>query len=375
MMHGRKNRLPATRPPCEAAGLIVGQGLVCLHGNMNPGNQLLGNIIFLLLALCSLSVNSNPAQAEQRRAYILTTATTGGTYYPVGVALATLVKIKLEPTAKISMSAINSAGSGENIKLLRDNEVQFALLQGIYGAWALAGEGQMARAGPFRELRAITMLWQNVEHYVIRSRFAGTGTIHDLNKLRGRKFSIGNRNSGAEGSGRVILENLGIDVTSLNLAFMGYGASANALQNSNIDGMNIPAGIPASAVTRAFAAMGEDITLLEFSGQDIARANGKFQLWKRFIIPAGTYPGQDRDIRTMAQPNFLAVRNDVPERDVYLLTRTMYENLAYLNSIHQATRAMALDQAIAGLPVPLHAGAVRYYHEMGIAVPDHLLPD
>ena len=78
-------------------------------------------------------------RAADDQNYLLATASTGGTYYPVGVALSTLTKVKLQPSHKISMSAISSAGSGENIKLLRDNEVQFAILQGLYGYYAWNG--------------------------------------------------------------------------------------------------------------------------------------------------------------------------------------------------------------------------------------------
>ncbi|NMV42366.1 C4-dicarboxylate ABC transporter substrate-binding protein, partial [Vibrio parahaemolyticus] len=41
--------------------------------------------------------------------------------------------------------------------------------------------------------------------------------------------------------------------------------------------------------------------------------------------------------------------------------------------IHKATKAMAIEKAIAGLPVPLHPGAVRYYKEMGIEIPSDLM--
>lgn len=311
--------------------------------------------------------------ADERHSYILATASTGGTYYPVGVALATLTKIKLEPSHKISMSAINSAGSGENIKLLGENEAQFAILQGLYGAWAWNGEGRLKEAGPQKNLRSVTMLWQNVEQFVMKTDHTKTGTIADMNALAGKKFSIGKKNSGTEGSGRTILSNLNIDADGFNLAYMGYGASADALQNGTIEGMNIPSGVPTSAITRAYAALGSDITVLNFTDEQIKQANGNYKLWTPYHIPANTYPGQSKDINTMAQPNFLAVRDDVSEEDVYLLTKTVYENLAFLNGIHKATKAMSLEKSIAGLPVPLHAGAARYYKEMGIEIPDHLI--
>lgn len=327
----------------------------------------------LTLAISAAMGTAGLAQAAEKRSYILATASTGGTYYPVGVALATLTKVKLEPKHKLSLSAINSAGSGENVKLLRENEAQFAIMQGLYGAWAWSGEGKVKESGPQKQLRSVSMLWQNVEQFVVKSKYVKSGNIDDLNGFKDVKFSIGKKNSGTEGSGRQIMGGLGIDPNSFNLAYMGYGASADALQNGTIDGMNIPAGVPTSAITRAYAAMGSDITTLNFTDEQIAAANGKYKLWTRFVIPANTYPGQTKDINTMAQPNFLAVRDDISDDDVYMITKAIYENLPFLNGIHKATKAMALEKAIAGLPVPLHPGAARYYKEMGLEIPAHLI--
>ncbi|TCK08712.1 TAXI family TRAP transporter solute-binding subunit [Marinobacterium mangrovicola] len=330
----------------------------------------------LALAVGVATGTSGLAQAaEENRSYILATASTGGTFYPVGVALATLAKVKLEPTTGLALSAINSAGSGENVKMMRENEAQFAILQGLYGAWAWEGEGQLKDAGKQEYLRSVSMLWQNVEQFVVRSDYAETGTISDLAGFTDRKFSIGKKNSGTEGSGREILGNLGIDPDSFNLAYMGYGPSADAMQNGTIDGMNIPSGVPTSAITRAYAAMGSDIQVLNFTDEQMKEANGKYDLWTRFTIPENTYPGQTQEINTIAQPNFLAVRDDVSEEDVYQLTKTIYENLTFLNGIHAATKAMALEKAIAGLPTPLHPGAARYYREVGVEIPDRLIAD
>jgi len=316
------------------------------------------------------------AQAQESTSYTLATATTGGTYYPVGVALATLTKVKLEPKTGVSMSAITSAGSGENVKLLRENQAQFAILQGLYGKWAWNGTGAVEGDGPQTWMRSVTMLWQNVEHFGIRTSMAKTGTIADMANLKGRGFSIGRKNSGTEGSGREILSNLGYDVdATFDLAYLGYGPSAEAFVNGTIDGFNIPAGVPVGAVTQAFAGAGKDLTILDFTDEQIAQANGEGELWTRFVIPAGTYPDQGKDINTIAQPNFLAVNASVDEESVYQITKTIYENLAFLNNIHPATKAMALEKAIAGLPAPLHPGAARYFEEQGVTIPDHLKAD
>lgn len=314
------------------------------------------------------------AQAAEERSYLLATASTGGTYYPVGVALATLTKVKLQPTQKIGMSAINSAGSGENIKLLRDNEAQFAILQGLYGYYAWKGVGPLENDGPQKDLRSVTMLWQNVEQFTILADKAKSGTIADLEGLKGERMALGKKNSGTIGSNRFLLKNLGINADeNFDLVYVGYSPSADALQNGQIAGMSTPAGAPTSAVTRVVAAMGDKVKVLNFTDEQITQADGGLNLWTRYVIKANTYPGQTEDINTIAQPNFLAVRADLDEEAVYQITKTIYENLPFLNAIHKATKVMALDKALDGLPLPLHPGAAKYFKEAGLDIPARLL--
>jgi TRAP transporter TAXI family solute receptor len=329
----------------------------------------------LLLGVCStiLLLVACTENSGANRPYVLATATTGGTYYPVGVALATITKAQLFDTDGISLSAISSAGSMENIKLMRDNQAQFALLQGIFAAWAWAGDGPISKPQPW--LRSVGAMWQNVDHFVLLEELTVDGTIMDLDKLDGQRFALGARNSGAQWSGHHILTSLGIDYTSrFSLAYMGYGATANAIQDGSIVGMNIPGGVPVGAITRAFAMAGEDLKLLSFSDEHLERVNATYPLWGRYVMPAGTYPGQPEDVHSIAHPNVLAVREDIPEEHVYRITRAIFDNLPTLHEIHGATREVTLARALTGVGAPLHPGAARYYREQGIAIPERLAP-
>ncbi len=328
-----------------------------------------------LVLATGLASGLAPGQAKAEGAdYILATASTGGTYYPVGVALATLTKVKLQPSEKIGMSAINSAGSGENVKLLRENEAQFAILQGLYGYYAWQGKGPIESEGPQKELRSISMLWPNVEQFLVLSDKAKTGTISDMADMKGTGMALGKKNSGTLGSNTVLLKNLGIDAEKdYSLVYVGYGPSADALQNGQISGMSAPSGPPTGAITKAYAAMGDKVKLLSFPPELAAKADGGLEIWTPYTIKAGTYPGQEADVETIAQPNFLAVRADVPEEHVYKITKTIFENLPFLQSIHKATKEMSLKSAIAGLPMPLHPGAARYFKEAGVAIPEKLM--
>jgi TRAP transporter TAXI family solute receptor len=330
-------------------------------------------LVISAIALC-LMLGIGPQASKAADSLIIATATTGGTYYPVGVAIGTLISIKLAKDHKITATAINSAGSGENVQMLKNKEAQLAILQSLFGLNAYKGEGPYAGKA-VKDFRSVTMLWENVEHFTVLQKYAKSGTMDDLKNF-GQKFSIGKRGSGTEGSGRTILAALGIDPEKeMTLEFLAYTPSAQAMMDGRIAGMNTPAGPPVAAVTQLYAQLGEKkIKVLDFTDAQLAQVQKQYPIWNRFVVKAGTYPGQKSDINTISQPNFLAVEPDVSEETIYLITKTIYENLPFLNNIHKATKAMSLERAISGLPVPLHPGAAKYYKEMGIKIPAELMP-
>ncbi|WP_374446745.1 TAXI family TRAP transporter solute-binding subunit [Stella sp.] len=321
----------------------------------------------------ALVLAAGSAAAQAPRSYILTTATTGGTYYPVGVALATLAKVKLQTTEKIDISAISSAGSTENVKLMRENQAQMGIILGLVARNAWDGKDEFAQVGPQKHLRGITSLWSNVDHHVQRKSLTKTGTLEDLKLLYGRKYSMGARNSGLESLNKFIFPNLGVDYTKFDLVYQGYGPSADSFNNGQIDGTNASAGIPVASVTQIFAKAGKDAVLLEVTDEELKKLDGGTGLFFHHTIKAGTYPGLEKDVKTSAYTNFLAVNDALPENDVYLVTKTIYENLPFLNNIHASTKEMSLERAMSGVPLPLHPGATKYYREKGLTIPARLI--
>ena len=304
--------------------------------------------------------------------YVLNTASTGGTYHPVGTAIATLSKVKLLPKEKFSLTAVNSAGSGANVQALAANTAQFAILQGLYGSYAATGTGPVSE--PQTNMRSVSMLWQNVEQFILSNDLVDKGTVSDLMAAKGKVMAMGKENSGTLGSNKVLVSGLGVDFDNdFEFVYAGYGPSVDALANGQAVGAGIPSGPPTSAITKLMSSNGDKFTLLNVTADEAAMMDSGRNLWTPYTIAAGTYPGVDRDVQTIAQPNFLAVNADVDEEHVYLLTKTIFENLPFLQAIHPATKAMAVEKAMAGLPVPLHPGAARYYTEMGLDVPERLM--
>lgn len=318
-----------------------------------------------------LSLLTNNLLAKEK--YVIATATAGGTYYPVGVGIATIASLKLSASNKMVFSAVTSAGSAENLTMLQSGEADLAIIQGLFGS--MAWQGKAKYEGDVRkDLRAISMLWHEVEQFTVLSELAETGNIKDLKNLYGKKFSIGGRNSGARVSTEIILDSLGISYNKMNLEYLGYAASANALIEGKIDGVNPLAGVPTSAVCNLFMkTTPKKLQILEFTKEDLLKVNDSYPIWTPYIIKADTYHGQTKDIHTIAQPSLLVATKDMSEEAVYQLTKVIYENLDFLHEVHKATKPMSIKKAIVGSPIPLHPGAARFYRENGIDIADDLL--
>ncbi len=88
----------------------------------------------------------------------------------------------------MTFSAVTSAGSGENVDMIDKGEVDFAILQGLFGS--MAWQGKAKYEGKARKnLRSVSMLWQNVEQFVVYNKVATSGNIMDMKNLYDNKFS------------------------------------------------------------------------------------------------------------------------------------------------------------------------------------------
>ena len=329
----------------------------------------------ILTCYCSLQITvawETLAQDGTRdeSAYFLGTASTGGTFHPVGVALSTLIKLKLLPEVDVDLNAINTEGSQQNIELIRRNDIQFAIISSLAGHEARAGVGAFADAGPDDDLRAIATLWLSADHLLVRDDTVESGTIEDFLALRGRPVSVGRPESGTLIENRALMVALGIDVDrDFDLIELGYGESAEALASGRIDGMGVSGGVPIGAVQDVFDRLGGGAAVLDVDDDQLKKIDGGRRIWQRVVIPSGTYAGQSRDIFTIGKPNMLVARADVDDDVVYQITKTIFEELEYLRGLHSATRQISLDNVVNRLPLPIHPGAERYFAEKGVELP------
>ncbi len=91
-------------------------------------------------------------------------------------------------------------------------------------------------------------------------------------------------------------------------------------------------------------------------------------------IAAGTYSSLKTAYITIGVYNFAIGRDDLPDDLVYQLVKAVYENQPRLMKAHETARETLPQDVLKNTLLPLHPGAIRYYREIGIKVPDSLIP-
>jgi len=291
----------------------------------------------------------------------ISTATTAGTYYPMGVAMAQIFNKYLGKYGYV-FSAQSSAGSVDNIARMQRKQVEIAILQGKVARWAYNGMF-MYKGKAKKWLRAIGALWPNVVHIVVAPG------INDIKDLKGKKVVVGRPASGTETSSWIILRSVGLDYHKnkdvITPVYVGYAEAAKLLADRKVDAIIPVGGPPVTAVTQVMAVR-KDVKLLGFTPEEAKRIIEEVPDYFEFDIKAGLYPHQSYVVHTIAQTNILGTRVDIPEETIYRVTKTLYTHLKELREAHKAGNFVTLEGATKGVNIPFHKGAIKFYKEAGV---------
>lgn len=288
----------------------------------------------LILAAAAVMGLSVPAMAQDVKFLNLATATSGGTFYPAGIALTNLLSDKTDMRA----SAISSAGSVENVSLLRNGEVNMAFIQIDVAQNAIAGRGPF-EGDQFDGMAMLTPLFSSVDHILV----AKSAEIETLVDLKGKRIAAGRPGSGTLLSTQAILASVGLTLDDIQVEYLGQTEAIAALQNGIIDATLVSAGIPATSVTEAITVAGDKFDIYRLSEDEQAEVL-KNITWKiPFTVPGGTYPGQDEDYLATAHMALLMVPSDFPESTATAILEAMYGNLEELGGMHAIYNRVTLE--------------------------------
>lgn len=278
------------------------------------------------------------------------TGNPGGVFHRYGEALSSVWE---EQLAGITVHSRRTNASVDNIREVSRgvSDIGFSLADA-------AGDASRGR-GEWDEpvdLVALARAYDSFVHLVVR---ADSG-IRQLDDLVGRRVNLGASGSGTRVIARRILRGADVSESDLEPIAETLERSADALAADRLDAFFFVSGLPNTAVLRLAESTAIRLVPLGEVMPQLAREHsGEFA---RSSIPASTY-GLARAVDTVSTQNYVLVRRDLDEDLVYALTRVMFEQQPAVDALARGLRQPNLGTAIYTSPLPLHAGALRYYRE------------
>jgi TRAP transporter TAXI family solute receptor len=268
--------------------------------------------------IAALGAPSSPVLSEAVKFFRIGTGSTGGTYHPIGGLIASAISNPpgarpcdrggaCGPKGLIAV-AQSTGGSVANVEAIRDGQLESGLAQADIAYWAYKGVHIFHRKGmKVEKLRAIANLYPEAVHLVVRK----DAKITKIEDLRGKRVSLGPKDSGTRVDAEIILRAFGLTTRSIKAQYLGPGPSADALREGKLDAMFLVAGPPAKAIVGL--ASSTEIALLPIAGKRVTRLRKRYPFFSQGVIPADSYKNAT-DIETLTVGAQWVVSADVPAR-------------------------------------------------------------
>ncbi len=317
----------------------------------------------LTALLCAVFILTAAMAIAADRRISIATAGTAGALYPMGVAMAETIN-KYVPGFKASAEA--SSGSVENLRNLAQGKVEWGISQNEVALQAYKGTGvYKGRAVPsLQSLFGTLISWAQV--------FAPANSkIKSVADFKGKRIGVGAPGSGGERAAQKILAFYGLSYKDLKAEFMSNTEMVAALKDGTLDAFIITHPLRSAALL--------DLTT-SFKVKMIPVGDAGFYKKHPYFtkreIPAGTYKGVKQAIATPTSRvvMYTSKKAKLSQADVYTLLKGMWEHRKGWAKSHPAVnRYTTLADAVKGLNIPLHPGAVKYYKEKGLKLPAKLI--
>jgi len=329
----------------------------------------------LIVALVVLSLIFVTPTFGAKKFFAIATGGTGGTYYPLGGALAQALSTKIPD---LIVTAQSGNASTANLNLIAQHQIESAFVQNNTAYQAYTGTDQF-EGRAVKNVRGIASLYPEV----IQILTLKTSKITSVADLAGRRVIPGDRGSGTAVDAENICKSAGITFDDFgSLDWLSFAGIAQRMKDGQADAGFITAGIPTSSVMELVSQT--DISIVDIDDALIKKITDTWPFYAKVTIPVGIYRGIDQPVDTVAVMAQWVTDEAVPEDIIYELTKALWESgkhvlrkkgteadeapsaAAIMAQVHAKGRDVTLETALDGMAIPLHPGAARYYKEKGL---------
>lgn len=315
--------------------------------------------VLLVLTFTGCGQKDAQTQAPAVEKFSIGAASPGGGFYMGGSALASLINNKIEG---MEATVESTGGSRNNVGLVQVGEIKIGL-SATETAWE-AYNGKFGFDGKTHgKLRTLLAGWPSVYCFVTLEK----NGINSPKDFEGKVFSGGQKGSACEGFSTRAFDALGIKPEFVNLP---TSDASRALGDGTIDGFTIS--LPSSAVQELEAT--HKLRIITLNQDEKAQFAQKYPQYVWLPIPPGACKALPDGGENYGLYNLFLISSEASEDFVYNIVKTAHENYDYIKDVFpNMAKGMRLEN-IKYTTIPYHKGAIKYFKEKGVDVPEKLVP-
>ena len=312
-----------------------------------------------LLILTLWVIGATGAWAADRPVpLVISSGEVSGYYYPTAGAICRVLnKDKIQGRTCLIQPSI---GSSANVTSLGAGDADLGLVQSR-AALLAAGSGEGYQGTPVPGLRAVMSLYGEAVLVMVRPE----SQINQLSDLRGKRVNLGKVGSFQRFMADALLSVAKLSEGDLaQVVELDLEAQAQALCEGNLDAAFFSGVHPMTEVMGAIDQCGA--VPMTIPAATIALGENRMPWMSKLVIPGNAYEGIKDDVTTLAVRTLLVTTERTPSEMVYEMVKAINTNFAAMTRLHPVLANLnKADSAKAGIAIPLHDGARRYYTEMG----------
>ncbi|AIF45686.1 TAXI family TRAP transporter solute-binding subunit [Virgibacillus sp. SK37] len=335
---------------------------------MKRNSVLLSLLILFLLTACGTSESASSEQTEEKYEKntalhtIIIGGRTGGAWSVFTEGIAESIRREHDG----SVITVEPGGIVENPPTVGMNKVPYGLSYTMTAYAAYKGEEPYDQ--PYEDIRAVSVVIPaNYYQLVARADLEYDSLKEIVENKAPIHLAVDQKGSAGEIITRKMLGEYGVTYEDI----IAWGGSVDHLSGTKtfelmadkrVDVTGDAVSVPSSDILEASTTINlKMLTLEQQINQPVAEELG--MLTEK--IPAESYSFLNEDINTVNTPAILLVNQNVSEKEVYQVTKAIYENLDYLKTVHKEFENLSGENMLDVGEIPLHPGAVKFFKEMG----------
>ena len=301
------------------------------------------------IAIAALLCCAGSAQAQQVK---LMTGPQGGSWYPLGGAIANIAD-----KAGLKVQVLPGAGIA-NVKAVEGGKADMGFGNSISTVDGIAGRAPFDT--PAKNVCNVATLYPQYFQVVVN---ADSG-INSLGELKGKSIAVQPKGNTAEFISQQALEVYGLKYGDMGrVSYVSYTDAVSMMKDNNAQLFTLGTTVPASSIMDLASA--RDVRIVGIPDDKFQAMRKLNPGYTKLVIPANSYPKQTQDVQTIGYATHVIARCDLSADVVYKVLKGMVADKADLAAIAKAMTGMTPKMMAEDIGVPLHPGALRYYKEVG----------